>query len=93
MVVVCVSPISVSALNVFLFFLVTVWTSGDSTFTCPDLFSLAPIIFSNFLLPKFTCHLTYRTPILILGICLYIKSDLHVLGCKVGYIAVLLFIY
>ena len=28
-------------------------------------------------LPNFTCHLTYFTPILILGICLYVKADLY----------------
>ena len=36
--------ISVSALNYF-FFLVVIRASGDSSFTCPDLFSLARIIF------------------------------------------------
>ena len=29
------------------------------------------------ILPNYTCHLTYLTPILILGICLYVKADLH----------------
>ena len=42
--------------------------------TVVTVFSLAQIIFS---LPNFTCHLTYFTPILILGICLYVKADLH----------------
>ena len=67
---------AVSVLNLFLFWF-AIQTSGDSTFTCPDLFSLARIIFPKNVLPNFTCHLNYFTPIVTLGICLYVKADLH----------------
>ena len=71
----------VSALKLFW---VAIRASGDSNFTCPDLFSIAWILLSKMFYPML--HAAYFTPILILGICLYEKADIH-------YIAVLLFIY
>ena len=42
-------------LRLTFFFLVAIRAGVNSTFTCPDLFSLAQI-FSTNILPRFTCH-------------------------------------
>ena len=68
-------------LRFFLFIvLVAIRASGGSTFTCPDLFSLARIIFSKNNLPKFYMPLnlpyTYSCIVHIMT-CLYVNADLH----------------